>query len=291
MEYVGRGIELFVGFLIVVAILFLTAIPLLLVQFFALGAGSVFEIVITLAYYAVLFVLIQIAIFRARRYKTSRTVWRGIRFGLEGKSLRFAKISCLYGLLVLVTLGFAAPWRNVAVQRYLMDRTRFGGEHFRFDGSGRDLIPIWSLVILTGYTAIALIIVVNLQLTTYILDVFTRAGGLEEGIAIEELTGRINPYGWWPCLLLPVSFVLQLWYSVRQFTYFVNRTTLGATSFASSLRTPQVIWYIIIFRVLVFFGWAATFAIFAALIFVQATGGAGGQMLLPILLVLLLFFV
>ena len=100
LEYVGRGIELFIGFLIVVAILFLAAVPLFMVQFLIIGAPAVLKFGVEFLYYAVLFVLIQIAVFRARRYRTSRTVWRGIRFGLEGKSLRYAGISCLYGLLV-----------------------------------------------------------------------------------------------------------------------------------------------------------------------------------------------
>ena len=294
LEYVGRGIELFIGFLIVVAVLFLAAIPLFVVQFLVLGAGPVFEIVVNLLYYSALLVLLQIAIFRARRYRTSRTVWRGIRFGLEGKSLHYAGVSCLYGLLVLVTLGFAAPWRNVALQRYLTDGTRFGRQHFRFDGDGRDLFPIWSIVMLVGYAFMALIVVVNLQLVIGILEFYMAPPeSAAQTAAAQALVGGINPNGWWPFLFLPVYFVLQLWYGVRQFTYFVNRTTFCETSFASSLRTPQVIWYLVTFGVLVFLGLAATVAIFAALIVVPAVGGAGSQMLsvLPLVSLVLLAFV
>ncbi len=294
LEYVGRGIELLIGFLIVVAVLFLAAIPLYVVQFLVLGAGPVFEIVVTLLYYFALLVLLQIAIFRARRYRTSRTVWRGIRFGLEGKSLHYAGVSCLYGLLVLVTLGFAAPWRNVALQRYLMDGTRFGLQHFRFDGDGRDLFPIWSIVMLVGYAFIALIVIVNLQLVIGIFEFYVAPPeSAAQTAAAQALVGGINPNGWWPFLFLPIYSVLQLWYGVRQFTYFVNRTTFGETRFASSLRTPQVIWYLVAFGVLVFLGLAATVAIFAALIVVPAVGGAGSQMLsvLSLVLLVLLAFV
>ncbi len=294
LEYVGRGIELFIGFLIVVAVLFLAAIPLYVIQFLSLGAGSAFEIVVNLLYYSILLVLIQVAIFRARRYRSSRTVWRGIRFGLEGRSLHYAGISCLYGLLVLMTLGLAAPWRNVALQRYLMDGTRFGQQHFRFDGDGRDLLPIWSIVMLAGYAVMALIVVVNLQLVVGIFE-FSVAPPEDaaQTAAAQALVGGINPSGWWPFLFLPVYFVLRLWYGVRQFAYFVNRTTFGETSFASSLRTPQVIWYLVAFGVLVFLGVAATVAIFAGLIVVPAVGGAGSQMLsvLSLVSLVLLAFV
>ena len=286
LEYVGRGIELFIGFLIVVAVIFLAAIPLYVVEFLLLGAGLVFVIVVNLAYYSVLLVLIQIAIFRARRYRTSRTVWRGIRFGLEGKSLRYAGISCLYGLLVLVTLGFAVPWRNVALQRYIMDGTRFGQQHFQFDGDGRDLFPIWSIVILVGYTVVALIVVVNLQ---FVIGIFEFAVAPPESVAqtaaAYALVEGINPNGWWPFLLLPIYFVVRIWYGVRQFTYFVNRTTCGETSFASSLRTPQVIWYLVTFGVLVFLGLAATVAIFTTMIIVSTVDVASGQMLSVLLLI------
>ena len=294
LEYVGRGIELFIGFLIVVAVLFLAAVPLYVIEFLSLGAGSVFEIVVTLLYYSALLVLLQIAIFRARKYRTSRTVWRGIRFGLEGKSLHYAGVSCLYGLLVLVTLGFAAPWRNVALQRYLMDGTRFGRQHFRFDGDGRDLLPIWSIVMLAGYAVMALIVIVNLQLVVGIFEFYVAPPeSAAQGAAVYAVMEGFNPNGWWPFLFLPVYFVLRLWYGVRQFAYFVNRTTFGETSFASSLRTPQVIWYLVAFGVLVFLGLAATVAIFAALIVVPAVGGAGSQMLsvLSLVLLVLLAFV
>ena len=294
LEYVGRGIELFIGFLIVVAVLFLAAVPLYVIEFLSLGAGSVFEIVVTLLYYFALLVLLQITIFRARKYRTSRTVWRGIRFGLEGKSLHYAGVSCLYGLLVLVTLGFAAPWRNVALQRYLMDGTRFGRQHFRFDGDGRDLLPIWSIVMLAGYAVMALIVIVNLQLVVGIFEFYVAPPeSAAQGAAVYAVMEGFNPNGWWPFLFLPVYFVLRLWYGVRQFAYFVNRTTFGETRFASSLRTPQVIWYLVAFGVLVFLGLAATVAIFAALIVVPAVGGAGSQMLsvLSLVLLVLLAFV
>jgi len=54
----------------------------------------------------------QFAIYRARRYRLTRTVWRGVRFWMSGSGWIYALQASLWGLFMLVTL-----WPGAAVAR------------------------------------------------------------------------------------------------------------------------------------------------------------------------------
>ncbi len=85
LVYTGKGKELFLGFLIVFGLFFL---PLILVSAglqVAFGPESPAIVLFQLAMYLVIFFLIGVGIYRARRYRLSRTNWRGIRGALVPK--------------------------------------------------------------------------------------------------------------------------------------------------------------------------------------------------------------
>src|SRR5262245_47603985 len=115
LEYTGTGKELFMGFLIVMAILTPVAIVFAAVQAFLLADGvatALFQI-----FYAVAVVLLSvIAIFRARRYRLSRTAWRGIHAGQDGTSMGYLRRWIGWNALAVITLGFAVPWARLALQ-------------------------------------------------------------------------------------------------------------------------------------------------------------------------------
>ena len=131
-EYTGRAKELLVGFLFALAIL----VPIYLAYFLV---GIEFErwqafasMPLFLAFYA----FGQFAIFRARRYRLTRTVWRGVRFWMDGSGWAYSFRAMLWGLLVLLTLGMALPWREAALERYKMQHTHYGDLRGDFEGDG-----------------------------------------------------------------------------------------------------------------------------------------------------------
>ena len=76
LEYIGTARELLLGFLIAIALL----VPLNVVFFLsAFGRGWLSQVSGFLAL-IVLALLGQFAVYRARRYRLTRTVYRGIRF-------------------------------------------------------------------------------------------------------------------------------------------------------------------------------------------------------------------
>lgn len=112
-----------------------------------------------------LLLLVQAAIFRARRYRLSRTRWRGIRAGQDGSTWNYIATAVAYGLLTSVTLGIAVPWMRVALEGYVMNNTRFGDRHFRFDAKARKLLPIWLTfygVVVAALVAVGFIVIPGL---------------------------------------------------------------------------------------------------------------------------------
>ncbi len=85
LEYTGTGKELFLGFLIVFAVLITVGIIINVGNFYIQTMGSNAALIAFKGfYYLDFFNLFGYAVYRARRYQLSRTVWRSIRFVQTG---------------------------------------------------------------------------------------------------------------------------------------------------------------------------------------------------------------
>ena len=146
LEYLGTGAELFVGFLIAIVILVPLAAIYSLLGFFSVGQPFALSLAIDIVYYMLLAFLVQVAIHRMRRYRLTRTAWRGVRFGLDGSSIRYALISFGYGILSTMTLSLAHPWLRVATMKYFFNNARFGTAPLSLEASGRWLFKRWLVV-------------------------------------------------------------------------------------------------------------------------------------------------
>jgi len=145
-EYTGRAKELLIGFLIALAIL----VPIYLGYFLAGIEAEQFTAFASLPLVAFFFLFGQFAIYRARRYRLTRTVWRGVRFWMSGSGWIYALKSSLWGLLVVVTLGLALPWREAALERYKMRHSYYGDLQGSFEGRGWEFFKRgWWLWLLT----------------------------------------------------------------------------------------------------------------------------------------------
>ncbi len=151
-EYVGTAKELLIGFLFALAILLPAYLGYLLLGLEAEIYQAYASMPLGLLYY----VFMQFAIYRARRYRLTRTVWRGVRFSMTGSGLNYAWRVGLWSLLVFVSLGLALPWRQAALERFKMRYTAYGHLRGRFEGTGGQLfrrgwglwLALWVLVLL-----------------------------------------------------------------------------------------------------------------------------------------------
>jgi uncharacterized membrane protein YjgN (DUF898 family) len=129
-EYTGRGRELLVGFLFALAIL----VPIYLAYFLVGLEVERFKAFASIPLFLLFYLFGQFAIYRARRYRLTRTVWRGVRFWMDGSGWAYAWRAVLWGVLVVVTLGFAYPWRETALERYKMRHSWYGDLKGDFEG-------------------------------------------------------------------------------------------------------------------------------------------------------------
>jgi uncharacterized membrane protein YjgN (DUF898 family) len=147
LEYNGLATELLIGFLFAVAIL----VPLYMG--FALVALELDLVAVTPALigFALLLLLGEYALYRARRYRLTRTVFRGLRFDQHGSPWRYALYALVCWGIVIVTLGLAYPWTSAFIERFKMRNTSYGDLQGRFEGRGLALfwrgLPIWLMVV------------------------------------------------------------------------------------------------------------------------------------------------
>jgi uncharacterized membrane protein YjgN (DUF898 family) len=263
LEYTGTARELLIGFLIAVAVL----VPLNVVLFaaalyFGLVGASASGII-----FVAMTVLGQFAIYRARRYRLTRTVYRGVRFHQTGSAWVYALYAVLWWALTLATLGLAYPWAQASLERYKMRHTFYGDLGGRFAGSGTQLflrgITLWLIVL--GPAAIGLITLVSSIDWSAVADAVRRGGGdligRVDGAApnlVEALTFLIFSLGWGTlagAMLYPAfqAMMLRWWASGIRFGDLVAE---------SRLRTGQM--YRIYLRFLIYsilFGLAAAVVI------------------------------
>jgi uncharacterized membrane protein YjgN (DUF898 family) len=134
-EYTGRGRELLIGFLFALAILVPIYLVYTLVGIEAERAKAFASFPLFLFFY----LFGQFAIYRARRYRLTRTVWRGVRFWMDGSGWAYAMRAAGWALLTVLTLGVVLPWREAALERYKMRHCYYGDLEGSFEGRGSEL--------------------------------------------------------------------------------------------------------------------------------------------------------
>jgi uncharacterized membrane protein YjgN (DUF898 family) len=147
-EYTGNGKELLLGFLFALAILVPIYVIYFLIGLEAERAKAFASIPLFLFFY----LFGQFAIYRARRYRLTRTVWRGVRFWMSGSGWAYAARSVLWGIAMILSIGLLLPWREAALERYKMRHSYYGDLQGSFAGTGWDFFKrgwwLWLLAVL-----------------------------------------------------------------------------------------------------------------------------------------------
>jgi uncharacterized membrane protein YjgN (DUF898 family) len=150
-EYTGRGKELLIGFLFAMAIL----VPIYFAYFIISVEAERFKGFASIPLLVAFYAFGQFAIYRARRYRLTRTVWRGVRFWMDGSGWAYAGRAMLWALLVVLTLGLAWPWREAALERYKMQHSHYGDLQGDFEGNAWDFFKrAWWLWLLAPFAIV-----------------------------------------------------------------------------------------------------------------------------------------
>ena len=117
-EYTGTAKELLIGFLFALAIL----VPIYLVYFFIGLEAERLQAFASVPLVLFFYLFTQFAIYRARRYRLTRTVWRGVRFWMTGSGWNYAwRAGC--GIFRRPHARPGAAVARASLERYKM-RTR-----------------------------------------------------------------------------------------------------------------------------------------------------------------------
>jgi uncharacterized membrane protein YjgN (DUF898 family) len=231
-EYTGTGRELFFGFLkalvVIAAIFCLFFAAGFVASFLGEDEGEVqlYSTVLSLPIYVLLAYLTSFATFSARRYRMSRTVWRGIRFEQQGSPVTYANRALGGLLLCIVTLGFYYPYYAMRLAAYEIGNLRFGTLAFRFDGDPRAL---WRPFLIAWAIGMAFLAVMA-ALFGGAIWALVQAGDDETALAAVLPTLALLPLAY-----LAAFIVLPLaWSGLRaaMLRHVAERTTLGGLRFS-----------------------------------------------------------
>ena len=170
-EYTGRGMELFLGFLIATLVI----VPFLLLVFAVQFLNPLLALPLLMLFYLGMFFLWGYGTFTAMRYVASRTRWRGVRFGLRGSPTEYGVLWLAFAFAKGFTLGWLSPVADMFMAGRLWGGLTFGDRPLTWSRANRENLygtfAIGWVAVLVGYIVFVIAIVA----------VLVASGGLEAG--------------------------------------------------------------------------------------------------------------
>ena len=211
--YHGTGKELYQGFL--------KAMLVFGIPYFSLSAAHTFlelpqwiDVLLQVMAGLVFFLYVPVAIVNARRYRCTRTSWRGIRFSFRGRTSDFLKLYFRGWFFTILTLGTYYPYFQTQRQAFLHSHTYFGNQRFRFTGHGSGVMVPFAITLFTTYAVLALCgFALAAQLTN-------------AGLTLLLI----------PCVLGP----MWIWLLGQKQRYFWNHTSFGDAQFSSEITWQRL---------------------------------------------------
>lgn len=228
LEYTGKGLEKFLGFLVAIVILavYLGMFQMLLfflgLSFFniSLSAGGLESARFMGLFYLNIIAVIPLifyAIYQSRRYMMGRTRWRGIRMGMQKGAWGYVLQSLGYWLLRGLSLGLLTPLATFKLEKYMAERSYFGDLQMKQGGRWTELYPALKHVLIGGAIILASIPVAIMELGAIFSGAIFFIGAVWLGVG-------------------------AVYYKVRSFGYLTSHKTLGDTvGFTATPRAGAII--------------------------------------------------
>ena len=229
-EWTGTGKEMFLGFLMVMAVL-LPAI--LVINFLAealvlrgqvLAAGALLFVI-----YGALFYLYHVARFRALRYQLSRTYWHGIRGGSDDGGWGYGWSGVWKTLVGTLALGLLVPWAMTQLWNERWSRMSFGPHHFEANADTSGLFLRWLLIYLAPIVGLFLMGAIGMT------GVLMGSAGGETGAAIGGAIAIAIGF-----ILFYIVFLLaSLSYYALFYRHVASATSVAGLQFGFTARTGE----------------------------------------------------
>lgn len=229
LEYTGNAMQLLIGFLFALAFF----LPIYL-GFFYLSTQAPSVAVAGYSVVAVvLWFLMGYAIYRARDFRLSRTLWRGIRFDQKGSAWGYATRRFGWTVLMILTLGLVYPFMVGNLYRYRYIHSWYGDRQFGFSGSWRKVAGPFYLV----YFGVAILCAVTL-------------GYMNSANAFVYLDGAYVPRAeiWVMGLLIGlVLFAGIYYYRSRVTSRMLSSVSIGAATLTVRVRARSMIGQLVVY--------------------------------------------
>ncbi|MEO8759203.1 MAG: DUF898 family protein [Devosia sp.] len=218
LEYSGRAIQLLLGFFFALAFF----LPIYIVLFVLSMQDGDLIVFGYLGAAAIVWYLMGYAIYRARDFRLSRTLWRGIRFDQKGNAWAYGIRRFLWSILMVPTLGLVYPWMASSLWKYRWRNAWYGDRKFDIAGNWRAFAaPFYA---------------------TYFLNVLT-IGGAMGWIGVMHdyfLVGKMpvpGPLGWLASIASIIVLALSLaWYRTRSASRMLSTVSLGEAKLSVDIR-------------------------------------------------------
>jgi uncharacterized membrane protein YjgN (DUF898 family) len=254
LEYTGRGIEIFRGALIVFGIFVLPFVLLVTLINIAFGPEHPALFAVYTLLYLAIFVLWGAALYRARRYQLSRTLWRGIRGTLVGSSMVYSLT--YFGAILArgMSLGWTTPVLNTVLQEQIIGDMRFGDLAFKFKGRAGPLYPTYALCwFLSLVAVIAFAVVFGAEMMALfgpeVQKIFDEIAKPDAQPTPEQMWTAGTVIGVLVVSFLAIFVVIpMLWaiYSAKELATFASYTRAGDATFKLNATAGSLISLIII---------------------------------------------
>jgi uncharacterized membrane protein YjgN (DUF898 family) len=228
LEWTGTGKEMFLGFLIVVAILapFFLFIQFLFPALVARGKMDAATGIFFLFYIALIY-LGGFARFRALRYRLSRTLWHGIRGGSDDPGWNYGGEYLGRIALSAMTMFIVYPWAATRLWNSRWKAMSFGPLEFRANLNSEGLKARWALVYLApaGFVFAAM--------AAGIIAVAAARGGTRPSVGLMSIV-----FGFAALFYIAIPLLTLNWYA-KYFRHAADATTLGELEFGFDATTLQ----------------------------------------------------
>ena len=112
---------------------------------FHAGPSALLHPVVPSVLMLVSFLLVPLLQYQSYGYQLRETSWRGVRFGLEGNMMAYARIYLLGAVWAVITLGFGYSSFAVGTRNYLINNSRWGDLNFQYQGSVGEVRKLYVL--------------------------------------------------------------------------------------------------------------------------------------------------
>lgn len=226
LEYTGNASQLLFGFLMAVAVF----VPLYGLFFYLSTLSSEAAMIGYGGVGVLIWFLMGYAIYRARDFRLSRTLWRGVRFDQGGSAWTYALRRFGWSLLVLATAGLAYPFMAANLWAYRYRHSWYGDRPFGFSGHWKQLVGPY-------YRAYGTVVVIGLA---------TAASAASMGAFPDS--GSPDPVSYMPLAIgAALIGLVHLTYRARELTRMFSAVRLGDAALTVHVRARSLIGQYLLF--------------------------------------------